>query len=100
MDLFRNSYNDEPSDDFYFPDDLDLQNDSDLPEQSDNLSEQSFDLPEDINKSKFIFNNDGTIDIYNDYLPKVVSVFREIKIEMKKLKPYIKKDSFYKYLFN
>lgn len=48
----------------------------------------------------FIFNNDGTIDIYNDYLPKVVSVFREIKIEMKKLKPYIKKDSFYKYLFN
>ena len=48
----------------------------------------------------FIFNNDGTIDIYNDYLPKVVSVFREIKIEIKKLKPYIKKDSFYKYLFN
>ena len=48
----------------------------------------------------FIFNNDGTIDIYNDYLPKVVSVFREIKIEMKKLKPYIKKNSFYKYLFN
>ena len=91
MDLFRNSYNDEPSDDFYFPDDLDLQNDSDLPEQSDNLSEQSFDLPEDINKSKFIFNNDGTIDI---------DIYPFPPIEMKKLKPYIKKDSFYKYLFN
>ena len=91
MDLFRNSYNDEPSDDFYFPDDLDLQNDSDLPEQSDNLSEQSFDLPEDINKSKFIFNNDGTIDI---------DIYPFPPIEMKKLKPYIKKDSFYKYLFD
>lgn len=91
MDLFRNSYNDEPSDDFYFPDDLDLHNDSDLPEQSDNLSEQSFDLPEDINKSKFIFNNDGTIDI---------DIYPFPPIEMKKLKPYIKKDSFYKYLFN
>ena len=91
MDLFRNSYNDEPSDDFYFPDDLDLQNDSDLPEQSDNLSEQSFDLPEDINKSKFIFNNDGTIDI---------DIYPFPPIEMKKLKPYIKKDSFYRYLFD
>ena len=91
MDLFRNSYNDEPSDDFYFPDDLDLQNDSDLTEQSDNLSEQSFDLPEDINKSKFIFNNDGTIDI---------DIYPFPPIEMKKLKPYIKKDSFYRYLFN
>ena len=93
MDLFRNLYNNEPEpkDDFYFPDYFDFQNDSDLPEQSDNLSEQSFDLPEDINKSKFIFNNDGTIDI---------DIYPFPPIEMKKLKPYIKKDSFYKYLFN
>ena len=92
MDLFRNLYNNEsePKDDFYFPDYFDFQNDSDLPEQSDNLSEQSFDLPEDINKSKFIFNNDGTIDI---------DIYPFPPIEMKKLKPYIKKDSFYKYLF-
>ena len=93
MDLFRNSYNDghEQSNDFYFPDYFDFQNDSDLTEQSDNLSEQSFDLPENINKSKFIFNDDGTIDI--DFYPFP-------PIEMKKLKPYIKKDSFYRYLFD
>ena len=91
MDLFRNSYNDEPSDDFYFPDDFDFQNDSDSTEQSDNLSEQSFDLPENINKSKFIFNNDGTIDI---------DIYPFPPIEMKKLKPYIKKDSIYRYLFD
>ena len=93
MDLFRNSYNDghEQSNDFYFPDYFDFQNDSDLTEQSDNLSEQSFDLPEDINKSKFIFNDDGTIDL---------DIFSFPPIEMKKLKPYIKKDSFYRYLFD
>ena len=93
MDLFRNSYNDghEQSNDFYFPDYFDFQNDSDLTEQSDNLSEQSFNLPENINKSKFIFNDDGTIDI--DFYPFP-------PIEMKKLKPYIKKDSFYRYLFD
>ena len=45
----------------------------------------------------FIFNDDGTIDIYRDYYSGFVGV---PKIEMKKLKPYIKKDSFYKYLFN
>ena len=39
----------------------------------------------------FIFNNDGTIDI---------DIYPFPPIEMKKLKPYIKKDSFYKYLFN
>lgn len=38
----------------------------------------------------FIFNNDGTIDI---------DIYPFPPIEMKKLKPYIKKDSFYKYLF-
>ena len=54
----------------------------------------------------FIFNNDGTIDISNRSLPYVSRVFevkknREVKkIEMKKLKPYLKKDSFYKYLFD
>ena len=44
----------------------------------------------------FIFNNDGTVDIYNDTLPSVINT----KIEMKKLKPYIKKDSIYRYLFD
>ena len=39
----------------------------------------------------FIFNNDGTIDI---------DIYPFPPIEMKKLKPYIKKDSFYKYLFD
>ena len=48
----------------------------------------------------FIFNNDGTVDIYNDYLPFALYFFRKTKIEMKKLKPYIKKDSFYRYLFD
>ena len=48
----------------------------------------------------FIFNNDGTIDIYNAHLPTVVRVYRKTKIEMKKLKPYVKKDSFYRYLFD
>ena len=81
----------ELSEDFYFPDYFDFQNDFDSTEQSDNLSEQSFDLPEDINKSKFIFNNDGTIDI---------DIYPFPPIEMKKLKPYIKKDSFYRYLFD
>ena len=81
----------EPANDFYFPDDFDFQNDSDSTEQSDNLSEQSFDLPENINKSKFIFNNDGTIDI---------DIYPFPPIEMKKLKPYIKKDSIYRYLFD
>lgn len=45
----------------------------------------------------FIFNNDGTIDIYRDYYSGFVGV---PNIEIKKLKPYIKKDSFYKYLFD
>ena len=44
----------------------------------------------------FIFNNDGTVDIYNDTLPSVINT----KIEMKKLKPYVKKDSIYRYLFD
>ena len=48
----------------------------------------------------FIFNNDETIDIYNAHLPTVVRVYRKTKIDMKKLKPYIKKDSFYRYLFD
>ena len=48
----------------------------------------------------FIFNNDGTIDIYNHIAPSATRAFSKTKIEMKKLKPYIKKDSFYKYLFN
>ena len=51
--------------------------------------------------TSFIFNNDGTIDIYNDWFPYVSRVFREVKkIDMKKLKPYVKKDSFYRYLFD
>ena len=102
------SHSDEPkqSDDFYFPDDFDFQNDSDLTEQSDNLSEESLDLPEPPRQSKFIFefkNDELYLSIYyywfstdanynNSYLP--------LPIEMKKLKPYIKKDSFYRYLFD
>ena len=63
----------------------------DEPKQSDN----DYYLP-----TPFIFNNDGTIDIYNDNTPLVVSHIRKTKIEMKKLKPYIKKDSIYRYLFD
>ena len=48
----------------------------------------------------FIFNNGETIDIYNYSLSKHFSDLKKTKIEMKKLKPYIKKDSFYKYLFD
>ena len=48
----------------------------------------------------FIFNNDGTIDIYNHIGSSAVRVFSKTKIEMKKLKPYIKKDSIYRYLFD
>ena len=49
----------------------------------------------------FIFNNDGTITIYNTNGPSEAErVFRVVKIDMKKLKPYIKKDSFYRYLFD
>ena len=61
------------------------------PKQSDD----SYYLP-----TFFIFNNDGTVDIYHDYLPFALYFFRKTKIEMKKLKPYIKKDSFYRYLFD
>lgn len=82
-DLFKNLYKD-----------LDIPeneqtNDFNFPESKFNFPDD-FDLPEDINKSKFIFNNDGTIDI---------DIYPFPPIEMKKLKPYIKKDSFYKYLF-
>ena len=89
-DLFKNLYKD-----------LDIPeneqtNDFNFPESTFNFPDD-FDLPEDMNKSKFIFNNDGTIDIYRDYYSGFVGV---PKIEMKKLKPYIKKDSFYKYLFD
>ena len=49
----------------------------------------------------FIFNNDGTITIYNTNGPSEAErVFRVVKIDMKKLKPYVKKDSFYRYLFD
>ena len=83
-DLFKNLYKD-----------LDIPeneqtNDFNFPESKFNFPDD-FNLPEDINKSKFIFNNDGTIDI---------DIYPFPPIEMKKLKPYIKKDSFYKYLFN
>lgn len=83
-DLFKNLYKD-----------LDIPeneqtNDFNFPESKFNFPDD-FDLPEDINKSKFIFNNDGTIDI---------DIYPFPPIEMKKLKPYIKKNSFYKYLFN
>ena len=61
--------------------------------QAEDYSDYYFPTP-------FIFNNDGTIDIYNDTLPFVINVFRKTKIEMKKLKPYIKKDSIYRYLFD
>ena len=92
-DLFKNLYKD-----------LDIPeneqtNDFNFPESKFNFPDD-FDLPEDINKSKFIFNNDGTIDIYNYGLSKHFSDLKKTKIEMKKLKPYIKKDSFYKYLFD
>ena len=83
-DLFKNLYKD-----------LDIPeneqtNDFNFPESKFNFPDD-FDLPADINKSKFIFNNDGTIDI---------DIYPFPPIEMKKLKPYIKKDSFYKYLFD
>ena len=49
----------------------------------------------------FIFNNDGTIDIFNHSLfGYAARVRNKTKIEMKKLKPYIKKDSIYRYLFD
>ena len=48
---------------------------------------------------EIIFNNDGTVDIYNPFA-EVFRDFRKTKIEMKKLKPYIKKDSIYRYLFD
>ncbi len=92
-DLFKNLYKD-----------LDIPeneqtNDFNFPESKFNFPDD-FDLPEDINKSKFIFNNDGTIDIYNAYFPAVRMGYHLLTIEIKKLKPYIKKDSFYKYLFD
>ena len=62
---------------------------------------EDFDLPEEISKSKFIFNNDGTITVYNDWLPTITKGYSSnLSIEMQKLKPYIKKDSFYRYLFD
>ena len=45
----------------------------------------------------FIFNNDETIDICNEVDFQYGGF---AKIEMEKLKPYIKKDSFYRYLFD
>ena len=60
------------------------------PKQSDDYYSPAF----------FIFNNDGTIDIYNDIGSTAARAFGKTKIEMKKLKPYIKNDSFYRYLFD
>ena len=61
------------------------------------IPEPSYDFDFDNYYFPIIFNNDGTIDIYRDYYSGFVGV---PNIEMKKLKPYIKKDSFYKYLFD
>ena len=75
-------------------------NDFNFPEPTSYFPED-FDLLEEISKSKFIFNNDGTITIYNDWLPTITKGYSSnLSIEMKKLKPYLKKDSFYKYLFD
>ena len=61
------------------------------PKQSDGYYSPTF----------FIFNNDGTIDIFNHSLfCYAARVWNKTKIEMKKLKPYVKKDSFYRYLFD
>lgn len=77
-----------------------LPNDFNFPEPTSYFPED-FDLPEEISKSKFIFNNDGTITVYNDWLPTITKGYSSnLSIEMKKLKPYIKKDSFYRYLFD
>ena len=75
-------------------------NDFNFPEPTSYFPED-FDLPEEVSKSKFIFNNDGTITIYNDWLPTITKGYSSnLSIDMKKLKPYIKKDSFYRYLFD
>ena len=59
------------------------------------------DLPEQSRKSKFIFSDYGFfVDIYNEHFPDVARGSNLLGIEMKKLKPYIKKDSIYRYLFN
>ena len=61
------------------------------PKQSDGYYSPTF----------FIFNNDGTIDIFNHSLfGYAARVWNKTKIEMKKLKPYIRKDSIYRYLFD
>ena len=67
---------------------------------SDFYDNYDFDLPEQSCISKFTFNNDGTIEIYNEHFPYVERNSNSLTIEMKKLKPYIKKDSFYRYLFD
>ena len=96
-ELFKNLYRDldipenEQPNDFNFP-------------EPTSYFPEDFDLPEEISKSKFIFNNDGTITVYNDWLPTItkgMDYYDEyLTIDMKKLKPYIKKDSFYRYLFD
>ena len=58
------------------------------------------DLPEQSRKSKFIFSNYGFVYIYNEHFPDVARGSNSLTIEMKKLKPYIKKDSIYRYLFD
>ncbi|WP_432633861.1 hypothetical protein [Brachyspira sp.] len=75
-------------------------NDFNFPEPTSYFPED-FDLPEEVGKSKFIFNDDETITIYNDWLPTITKGYsNNLSIEMEKLKPYIKKDSFYRYLFD
>ena len=96
-DLFKNLYRDldipenEQPNDFNFP-------------EPTSYFPEDFDLPEEVSKSKFIFNGYGSITIYNDWLPTItkgMDYYDEyLTIDMKKLKPYLKKDSFYRYLFD
>ncbi|WP_432633548.1 hypothetical protein [Brachyspira sp.] len=98
-ELFKNLYKDLDIPENEQPND----NDFNFPEPTSYFPED-FDLPEEISKSKFIFNGYGTIDIYNDWLltiTKGMDYYDEyLTIDMKKLKPYLKKDSFYRYLFD
>ena len=90
-ELFKNLYKYKDLD---IPED-EQPNDFNFPEPTSYFPED-FDLPEEISKSKFIFNG-YTITIYNDWLPTItkgmkgmVDYNEYLTIEMKKLKPYIK----------
>ena len=103
MKLYSDNLKTGESDDFNFTDYFNSKGDSEEAKPSFDLIESldDLDFSEELSKSKFIFNDDGTIDIYNDYFTAITKGHcNNLSIEIKELKPYIKKDSFYRYLFD